>query len=733
LQGRSFSDEVKLGLDASAGAPCLLSSDCPEQLVCRSGVCTIECLGDKDCPFGTLCDRARLRCLAVAIEAGPDAPGGDAGAGGTGGSGGTAGSAGSAGLPDAGHDVSQDVGKDAPADVAADLSIDTGFVCSYNSDCAEAGAGLVCKSGKCVPECKLDIDCPWGWSCLGGKCVAVAPDGAPDGWGAACNVNSDCTAGLVCAKSGRCAWECSASFDCAPGWCCVQHACVTGAACAAVDAGADSAPDGAADAAQDAPDAKPPCTPCSSNELCDNKLWCDGIEVCYAGCCAPALDTPCNSHSSCVQDSCEEANKTCSHKVLAGEDADKDGHLALLCAGGDDCDDGDNTIYFGAPELCDGKDNDCNAKVDDGTRAPRGLAFAGNSHADFRSGAGAPLGTGWVVFMATLNTLVYEPDHIVAQRIDAAGAIVDATPKVVAPETLGGAQPKIHDAAGESGSALVAHDRPTGPGSNIRGLTLVKPDLTVAKQIVLVPSAVQSSLRADVAWTGSAYLVGWAEYSGSNDYGRIALVQADGTVAWGYKLLPTPDGTGRIDTAVRVASSGSTIAAAYHKAAIQGVTQDLLITILSGGGIVLHGPLTVAPPSWSKLLALAGTSGGYVVAYLDSSGSGKTYARFVGLDGTMPGQPIMLPGTQPLDGDGASDGAGAAFALRDNFGVRFAYARANLEAGLEMSDALKPSYVVPANDRANLAGFLDGPNVRFGVFYFSDKANRLSGIRAGCP
>jgi hypothetical protein len=45
-----------------------------------------------------------------------------------------------------------------------------------------------------------------------------------------------------------------------------------------------------------------------------------------------------------------------------GGDFDMDG----FCKGPNDCKDTDNTIYQGAPELCDNKDNDCDGIVDDG-------------------------------------------------------------------------------------------------------------------------------------------------------------------------------------------------------------------------------------------------------------------------------------------------------------------------------------------------------------------------------
>jgi len=46
-------------------------------------------------------------------------------------------------------------------------------------------------------------------------------------------------------------------------------------------------------------------------------------------------------------------------------DTDGDGHLPTV-AGGGDCDDSDPETYPGAPEICDGKDNNCNGQDDEG-------------------------------------------------------------------------------------------------------------------------------------------------------------------------------------------------------------------------------------------------------------------------------------------------------------------------------------------------------------------------------
>jgi hypothetical protein len=79
---------------------------------------------------------------------------------------------------------------------------------------------------------------------------------------------------------------------------------------------------------------------------------------------APAMNTTYTAFFRCTSE--------CSGLV----DEDGDG-FAAIADGGTDCNDLDPTIFPGAPDLCDGKDNDCNGVADDATCA----AFGGDDGA----------------------------------------------------------------------------------------------------------------------------------------------------------------------------------------------------------------------------------------------------------------------------------------------------------------------------------------------------------------
>lgn len=73
----------------------------------------------------------------------------------------------------------------------------------------------------------------------------------------------------------------------------------------------------------------------------------------------------------------------------SGTDSDNDGH----CRNIDDCNDNDNTIYYGSPEIsCDGKDNNCDGTVDEGSNHGPNEWIGPNTNGDFQVATNWSLG-----------------------------------------------------------------------------------------------------------------------------------------------------------------------------------------------------------------------------------------------------------------------------------------------------------------------------------------------------
>jgi hypothetical protein len=100
---------------------------------------------------------------------------------------------------------------------------------------------------------------------------------------------------------------------------------------------------------------------CTADSMCDDGLFCNGAETCDPSD-ARADGTGCvPGESTCLAaQTCDEMGDRCETSCDVGGDADGDGHDAIDC-GGDDCDDADAARFPGNVEVCDleGHDEDC--------------------------------------------------------------------------------------------------------------------------------------------------------------------------------------------------------------------------------------------------------------------------------------------------------------------------------------------------------------------------------------
>lgn len=110
---------------------------------------------------------------------------------------------------------------------------------------------------------------------------------------------------------------------------------------------------------------------CADDESCSDGLFCNGAERCVDGHCVEGEQPSCDDGDPCTADICSEEEGQCTHPPSI-PDADGDGFVPIIC-GGDDCDDDNADIHPGAPERCNGLDDDCDDVIDE-LQAPVALS-----------------------------------------------------------------------------------------------------------------------------------------------------------------------------------------------------------------------------------------------------------------------------------------------------------------------------------------------------------------------
>jgi len=205
------------------------------------------------------------------------------------------------------------------------------------------------------PDCASDAECDDGAFCNGAEtCVSGS-----------CVVGSDPCAGQLCDETVDACVECISDSDCDDEmFCngletCVNNTCQPGPAV--------NCDDGLACTVDSCNEATDSCDNAPDDSLCDNGLFCDGAEVCnpMLGCQA-GTPADCDDGVACTVDSCNEATDAC---VYAPNDSLCDNGLfcdgvevcnpVLGCQAGTpvDCDDGVACTVDSCNEATDSCDN----------------------------------------------------------------------------------------------------------------------------------------------------------------------------------------------------------------------------------------------------------------------------------------------------------------------------------------------------------------------------------------
>ncbi len=278
------------------------------------------------------------------------------------------------------------------------LSVPLAAPCSDGNPCTE---GDQCKVGKCFPgplkDCSDNQPCTTEYCTADAGCATKFNTAECDD-GDACTVGDMCQQGqcsgaaMACDDGNPCSLDTCTAGQCGHTWatlpCSDANLCTDGDKC--VDGKCQGGPPLACDdgntCTQDGCSAGIGCVHnlIPSGTPCDDGSSCTTGDACSGGLCKGSGSNSCSDGNACTADACA-TNGACVHLALDGPcddgdpctvgekcaagacqssgqglDGDGDGHVAAAC-GGDDCNDTDKSTFPGAPDLCDGKQNDCAA------------------------------------------------------------------------------------------------------------------------------------------------------------------------------------------------------------------------------------------------------------------------------------------------------------------------------------------------------------------------------------